>query len=44
VLLTAEIEKLPASSLFIFIGAQPRTEWLDGLIKRDEPWIRSVWA
>jgi thioredoxin reductase (NADPH) len=33
---TAEIEKLPASSLFIFIGAQPRTEWLDGLIKRDE--------
>jgi thioredoxin reductase (NADPH) len=33
---TAEIEKLPASSLFIFIGAQPRTEWLDGLIKRDD--------
>src|SRR4029077_3961423 len=33
---TAEVEKLPASSLFIFIGAQPRTEWLDGLIKRDE--------
>src|SRR5260370_1335113 len=33
---TTEVEKLPASSLFIFIGAQPRTEWLDGLIKRDE--------
>jgi thioredoxin reductase (NADPH) len=33
---TAEIEKLPASSLFIFIGAQPRTDWLDGLIKRDD--------
>jgi thioredoxin reductase (NADPH) len=33
---TAEIEKLPASSLFIFIGAQPRTEWLDSLIKRDD--------
>ncbi len=33
---TAEVEKVPASSLFIFIGAQPRTEWLDGLIKRDE--------
>jgi thioredoxin reductase (NADPH) len=32
----AKIEKLPASSLFIFIGAQPRTEWLDGQIKRDE--------
>jgi thioredoxin reductase (NADPH) len=29
-------EKLPASSLFIFIGAQPRTEWLGNLIQRDE--------
>jgi thioredoxin reductase (NADPH) len=29
-------EKLPASSLFIFIGAQPRTEWLGDLIARDE--------
>ena len=33
---TAETEKLPATSLFIFIGAQPRTEWLEGLVKRDE--------
>jgi thioredoxin reductase (NADPH) len=33
---TAELEKVRASSLFIFIGAQPRTEWLDGLVKRDE--------
>ena len=33
---TAETEKLPATSLFIFIGAQPRTEWLDGLVRRDE--------
>src|SRR5713226_9655991 len=33
---TAETEKLPATSLFIFIGAQPRTEWLDGQIKRDD--------
>ena len=32
----AEVEKVPANSLFIFIGAQPRTEWLDGLVKRDE--------
>jgi len=32
---TAEIEKLPASSLFIFIGAHPHG-WLDGLIKRDD--------
>ncbi|MGA2429964.1 MAG: FAD-dependent oxidoreductase [Candidatus Acidiferrum sp.] len=29
-------EKLAASSLFIFIGAQPRTEWLGDLIERDE--------
>jgi thioredoxin reductase (NADPH) len=29
-------EKLSASSLFIFIGAQPRTEWLGDLIERDE--------
>ena len=33
---TAETERLPATSLFIFIGAQPRTEWLDGLVRRDE--------
>jgi len=32
----AETEKLPASSLFIFIGAQPRTEWLDSMIMRDD--------
>src|SRR5260370_15456245 len=31
---TTEVEKLPASSLFIFIGAQPPTEWLEGLITR----------
>ena len=29
-------EELPASSLFIFIGALPRTEWLGDLILRDE--------
>jgi len=29
-------QQLPASSLFIFIGAQPRTEWLGNLIERDE--------
>ena len=28
--------ELPASSVFIFIGAQPRTEWLGNLIERDE--------
>jgi thioredoxin reductase (NADPH) len=31
-----ERTKLPASSLFIFIGAQPRTEWLGASIERDE--------
>lgn len=31
-----EKETLPASSLYIFIGAQPRTEWLGGLVERDE--------
>ena len=31
-----EGQQLPASSLFIFIGAQPRTEWLGDLIERDE--------
>jgi thioredoxin reductase (NADPH) len=33
---TGETKDLPASSLFIFIGAQPRTEWLGGLIERDD--------
>jgi thioredoxin reductase (NADPH) len=33
---TMEANKLPASSLFIFIGAQPRTQWLGDLIERDE--------
>jgi thioredoxin reductase (NADPH) len=33
---TNQTERVPASSLFIFIGAVPRTEWLDGLIERDE--------
>jgi thioredoxin reductase (NADPH) len=31
-----ETQELPASSLFIFIGASPRTEWLSDLILRDE--------
>jgi thioredoxin reductase (NADPH) len=29
------VETVPATSLFIFIGAEPRTDWLDGFIKRD---------
>jgi thioredoxin reductase (NADPH) len=29
-------EVLPANSLFVFIGAAPNTEWLDGVVERDE--------
>ncbi len=32
---TGERETMPATALFIFIGAAPRTEWLDGVIERD---------
>ena len=28
-------ERVPATSLFIFIGAEPRTAWLDGVVERD---------
>jgi len=28
-------ETVPAAALFIFIGAEPHTEWLDGTISRD---------
>jgi thioredoxin reductase (NADPH) len=34
--ITGEIETVATTSLFIFIGAVPRTEWLDGLVERDE--------
>jgi thioredoxin reductase (NADPH) len=27
--------KLPVASMFIFIGAEPRTDWLDGAVDRD---------
>jgi len=33
---TGEVETVPANSLFIFIGAVPKTGWLDGLVARDE--------
>src|SRR5690606_2041471 len=33
---SGELETVPASALFVFIGAQPRTEWLDGSVERDE--------
>jgi thioredoxin reductase (NADPH) len=33
---TGELKTLPATSLFIMIGAMPHTDWLDGLVERDE--------
>ena len=33
---TNKIERVPASAVFIFIGALPRTDWLGGLVERDE--------
>ncbi|GAA1856248.1 FAD-dependent oxidoreductase [Pseudonocardia ailaonensis] len=32
---TGETETVDAGYLFVFIGATPRTEWLDGLVARD---------
>src|SRR5215210_5814136 len=34
--LTGETETTAAHSLFIFIGAAPKTAWLDGVVERDE--------
>jgi thioredoxin reductase (NADPH) len=33
---TDKTERVPASSMFIFIGALPRTDWLGELVERDE--------
>ncbi len=33
---TNTVERVPASAMFIYIGAMPRTEWLDGTLVRDE--------
>jgi thioredoxin reductase (NADPH) len=30
------VERVPASAMFIFIGALPRTDWLAGIVERDE--------
>jgi thioredoxin reductase (NADPH) len=32
---TGAVEEVPASFLFVFIGAAPCTEWLDGVVARD---------
>jgi thioredoxin reductase (NADPH) len=33
---TNKIERVPASAMFIFIGALPRTDWLANIVERDE--------
>ena len=33
---SGDTKELPASSLFIFIGALPRTEWLGNVVERDD--------
>ena len=33
---TGETQVVPANSLFVFIGATPRTDWLGDVVKRDD--------
>jgi thioredoxin reductase (NADPH) len=33
---TSKVERVPASAMFIFIGALPRTDWLASAVERDE--------
>ena len=33
---TNTVERVPASSMYIYIGALPRTDWLEGIVARDE--------
>jgi len=33
---SGQTERVDASHLFVFIGAQPRTEWLQGVLERDD--------
>jgi thioredoxin reductase (NADPH) len=33
---TNKIERAPASAMFIFIGALPRTDWVGDLVERDD--------
>jgi thioredoxin reductase (NADPH) len=33
---SSETHRVPATSLFIFIGAAPRTDWLAGIVERDD--------
>jgi thioredoxin reductase (NADPH) len=33
---TGAARTVPASAVFVLIGAEPRTDWLDGVVERDE--------
>jgi thioredoxin reductase (NADPH) len=33
---SGDVRQVPAASLFIFIGAEPRTDWLNGILERDQ--------
>jgi thioredoxin reductase (NADPH) len=33
---THEVTKVPAGAVFVFIGAVPRTQWLDGVLQLDD--------
>jgi thioredoxin reductase (NADPH) len=33
---TNKVERVPAAAMFIFIGALPRTDWLGGVVERDD--------
>ncbi len=33
---TNQVDRVPANAMFIFIGALPRTEWLAGVVERDD--------
>jgi thioredoxin reductase (NADPH) len=33
---TGKRERVPANAMFIFIRALPQTDWLDGVVERDE--------
>ena len=33
---TGSVESFPTSGVFVFIGAEPLTEWLEGVVERDQ--------
>jgi thioredoxin reductase (NADPH) len=33
---TGALERIPTAGLFVMIGAEPHTQWLDGTVERDE--------